>query len=79
MMYAEFGDVSVTVDKYQRSSYPKLVLTWSLMKLLAAWAWRKETKRFKTIDHNAPLVGQINSLPMLLGRTIIVAARKPSS
>ncbi|MFT5028010.1 MAG: ubiquinone/menaquinone biosynthesis C-methylase UbiE [Candidatus Binatia bacterium] len=80
MMDAEFGDVSVTVDKYQRSSYPKLVLTWPLMKLLAAWAWRKETKRFKTIDQdNAPLVGQINSLPMLLGRTIIVAARKPSS
>jgi hypothetical protein len=78
MMDAEFNDVSVTVDKHQRSAWPKLLLTWPVLKLFAAWAWRKETKRFKTIDaDNAPLVREMNSLPMLLGRTIIVAARKP--
>lgn len=79
LMDAEFENVSVTVDKYQRSSWPKLVLIWPALKLFAAWAWRKETKRFKTIDKdNAPLVRQMNSLPLLLGRTIIVAARKPA-
>ena len=48
-------------------------------RLTEVGAWRKETKRFKTIDKdNAPLVRQMNSLPLLLGRTIIVAARKPA-
>lgn len=78
LMDADFDDVTVTVDKYQRSSWPKLVLIWPFLKIFAAWAWRKETRRFKTIDEdNAPLVRQMNSLPILLGRTIIVAARKP--
>lgn len=78
LMDADFEDVTVTVDKYQRSSWPKLILIWPLLKLFAAWAWRKEARRFKTIDEdNAPLVRSMNSVPLLMGRTIIVAARKP--
>jgi ubiquinone/menaquinone biosynthesis C-methylase UbiE len=80
LIQAGFSDVSVTVDKHQRSSLPKLVFAWPFIKFFAALTWRKETHRFKTIkEDNAPLVREINSLPMLLGRTIIVAARKPSS
>jgi len=78
LLDAGFESVSATVDKYQRSSLAKLVLLWPLIKIFGAWAWRKETRRFRTIDpDNAPYVHAINSLPLLLGRTIVVAARKP--
>ncbi len=80
LMDADFANVSVTVDKHQRSAWPKLILVWPFLKLFAAWAWRKEVRRFRTIDaDNAPLVREMNSIPMLLGRTIIVTARKPAA
>lgn len=79
LLDAGFESVSVTVDKYQRSSSVKSLLLWPLIKLFGALAWRKEVRRFRTIDQdNAPLVQAINSLPLLLGRTIVVAARKPA-
>jgi hypothetical protein len=80
LLDAGFESVSVTVDKYQRSSFVKLVLLWPLIKTFSAWAWWKEVRRFRTIDKaNAPLVRAINSMPLLLGRTIVVAGRKPGS
>lgn len=77
LMDANFDDVSVTVDKYQRSSIAKLILLWLPIKIFAAMIWRKEVKRYKTINKdNAPLVREMNTVPMLLGRTVIVSARK---
>ena len=74
---ADFDQVAVTVDKYQRSSIAKLVLLWLPIKFMAALIWGKEVKRFKTInDDNAPLVREMNTVPVLLGRTVIVSARK---
>jgi len=78
LMDADFDQVAVAVDKYQRSSIAKLILLWLPIKLMAALIWRKEVRRFKTIDaENAPLVRQMNTVPVLLGRTVIVSARKP--
>ena len=75
-----FESVSVTVDKYQRSSFAKAALLWPLIKIFGALAWRKEVHRFHTIDEqNAPLVQAMNSLPLLLGRTIVVSALKPAA
>lgn len=75
---AGFEEVRLDVDKYQRSSVAKLICLWPLIKLLGALAWRREVNRYHTIDtDNAPLVRALNSLPMLLGRTIVVSARKP--
>jgi hypothetical protein len=66
------------VDKFQRSAMPKLVFWYAPIKIFGARAWRKEVSKFQTIDTaNAPLVKATNSVPMLLGRTIIVAATKP--
>ena len=74
---ADFDQVAVTVDKYQRSSIAKLILLWLPIKFMATLIWRKEVKRFKTInDDNAPLVREMNTVPVLLGRTVIVSARK---
>lgn len=79
LLDAGFADVTLTVDKYQRSAIPKLVLLFLPLKLLGALAWRTEVKKFRTIDaNNAPLVRAMNSVPVLLGRTIVVAARKPA-
>lgn len=75
---AGFEGIELDIDKYQRSSIPKLIVAWPLIQLFGAWAFGKEVRRFQTIDEaNAPLVKQMNSVPMLLGRTIIVSARKP--
>jgi SAM-dependent methyltransferase len=76
---AGFADVSLTVDKYQRSAIPKLILLFLPLKLLGSLAWRTEIKKYRTIDpDNAPLVRAMNSIPMLLGRTIVVSACKPA-
>ncbi len=79
LLDAGFDEVSVTVDKYQRSSLGKAVFLWPLIRFFGALAWRKEVRRFRTIDpQNAPLVRALNSLPLLAGRTIVVSAVKPS-
>lgn len=78
LMDAEFTDVASSVDKWQRSSMVKLALLWVPIRLFAAWAWHRERSRFHTITpDNAPLVREMNSVAMLLGRTIVVSARKP--
>ena len=77
LLDAGFDSAPLSVDKCQRSAIPKLLFFWLPIQLLGALAYRKETSRFHTIDpSNAPLVKEMNSLPMLLGRTIIVAATK---
>jgi len=80
LLDAGFTDVSVAVDKHQRSAVAKLVFWWLPIRLLGALAWRTEVNKYQTIDaDNAPLVAPINSVPMLLGRTIIVSAVKPAN
>jgi ubiquinone/menaquinone biosynthesis C-methylase UbiE len=77
LLDAGFTDVKVRVDKFQRSAIPKLLFWFLPIKFFGAMAWRKEVSKFKTIDaDNAPLVEAINSVPMLLGRTIVVAATR---
>ena len=79
LLDAGFTDVTLTVDKYQRSAIPKLAVLFLPLKLLGALAWRTEEKKYRTIDaNNAVLVRAMNSVPVLLGRTIVVAARKPA-
>ncbi|MBI3881380.1 MAG: class I SAM-dependent methyltransferase [Verrucomicrobia bacterium] len=78
LLDAGFGSATFSVDKYQRSAMPKLVLLWPLIKIFGALAWRAEAHKYKTLDpRNAPLVRAMNTVPMLLGRTVIVTAVKP--
>lgn len=77
---AGFNDIGLEVDKYQRSAMPKLVLWWPLIGLFGRFASAKETRRYRTIDDsNAGIMAPMNSLKMLLGRTIVVVARKPNT
>lgn len=78
LMDAGFTDVKLRVDKFQRSAVPKLLFWFVPIKIFGALAWRKEVRKYHTIDEaNAPLVRATNSIPMLLGRTIVVAVAKP--
>lgn len=77
LMDAGFRNASPHIDRIQRSAVPKLVLLYPWIKLLGAWAMHKERARFHTLDEaNESLVRPMNSIDMLLGRTIITKSVK---
>jgi ubiquinone/menaquinone biosynthesis C-methylase UbiE len=77
MLDAGFTSVAWGIDRVQRSSILKLAVLYLPIRFFGALAWRKEVKRYKTIDEaNAPLVRSINHSRMLLGRTVFVWGRK---
>jgi len=48
------------------------------MKIVGLFFWWREKNRFRTITPgNRALVAAVNSRDLLLGRTLIVCARKP--
>ncbi len=72
-----FQQLDFEVDKYQRSGISKAIILWLPMRLFGFMIWRREVKKYKTIDDsNKKIVKYLNSLPILLGRTIIVSAIK---
>ena len=75
---AGFRDISVTVDKYQRSSYFAYAVLILPLKFMSWRAFRKEEFKYKTIDSlNRDVVTNMNSRDLLLGRTVIISAVKP--
>ncbi len=79
LLDAGLDDVRFAIDKYQRSAILKLALCYLPIRLFGALAYRKEIHRFHTITpENAPIVQAMNSIPLLLGRTLIVSAQKPN-
>jgi hypothetical protein len=77
---AGFMDMKLAVDKWQQRSLVWLTSLWLPVKVGAALAHARERLRYMTIDaSNDSFVRRINSLDMLLGRTIIVGCRKPAA
>jgi SAM-dependent methyltransferase len=77
LLEAGFSSLSLSFDRYQRSGVAKLIFLLAPMKVLGGIALWKEVRKYKTVDlQNRELVRVSNSLAMLLGRTIIVSARK---
>jgi SAM-dependent methyltransferase len=75
---AGFTDLKLTIDKRQSSSTFWLVLLYVPIKLFSMLIVRKEKRRYKTMDaHNEPYVAQMNSVDVLLGRTIVIGCSKP--
>jgi len=65
------------IDQSQRSSLPALLLLWLPITLLSRRTLSREERKYRTVDaHNRPIVKEMNRSRMLLGRTIVVAARK---
>lgn len=80
MMDAGFEKVRWATDRTQRSAVIPFVLLYPFIRVAAFRAWRREVKRFGTIDQwNAPLVAAMNHPKMLLGRTLFVFAHKPKA
>ena len=74
---AGFADISVSIDKRQRTSIFWLILLWLPIRLFSLWAVYRERHRYKTIDsENQRFVRAMNSPDLLLGRTIIAGCRK---
>jgi len=74
---AGFESVEASVDKKQKSGIWKLVLLGLPLFLGAAWSWRREANRYHTLTaENIPIVDRLNSIDLLLGRTVVVLARK---
>jgi len=77
VLNAGFESPRVSIDKLQFPSLVWLIPLYLPIQLAAALAWRKERRKFGTLDaYNAPIIEEINSLRMLLGRSIIVTGRK---
>lgn len=75
---AGFNEIDVSIDKVQGTSSAWLPLLYLPIKLFSLKIMATEKNKFKTIDRfNEPFVRQINSLDILLGRTIIVGCKKP--
>jgi ubiquinone/menaquinone biosynthesis C-methylase UbiE len=72
-----FRKIDFTFDKYQRSGIGKALFFWLPIKIFGMKIWYQEVRRYKTIDEsNRHIVKSLNSLPVLLGRTIVVYAIK---
>jgi ubiquinone/menaquinone biosynthesis C-methylase UbiE len=75
---AEFQEIQVSIDKKQATSKAWLLFLYIPIKLLSKLLLRDEKTKIKTVDEfNEPFVLQMNSLDVLLGRTIVVGCKKP--
>ena len=75
---AGFQEIQVAIDKRQGTSKAWLLLLYLPIKLFSKLTLIDEKKKYKTVDEfNETFVLQMNSLDVLLGRTIIVGCKKP--
>ncbi|KIE58794.1 2-polyprenyl-3-methyl-5-hydroxy-6-metoxy-1,4-benzoquinol methylase [Methylacidiphilum kamchatkense Kam1] len=74
---AGFSKIEISVDKYQRSSMIALSFFYLPIKFFGAISFFKEQAKYRTIQkENLPYVTLVNSLDLMLGRTVIATGRK---
>lgn len=72
-----FSDIEVQIDKKQSTSYFWLVSLFLPIRFFSRITHNSEIKKYKTVDNsNEVWVKKMNSLDILLGRTIVVGAKK---
>lgn len=72
-----FDSIRPFIDRYQRRSWIAYLLLWLPLKINGTWFRQREERKLRTINkENWPLIAPINSRDLLLGRTLIVCARK---
>jgi len=77
LLEARFTSLSLSFDKYQRSGILKCLPFYLPVTLFGKRIFRREITKYHTIDsRNADVIRKMNSMGMLLGRTIILRARK---
>ena len=73
-----FLDLEPGADSYQRWSRLSWIVLLLPIKIAGLFFWLREKNKFRTIaPANRALVAAVNSRDLLLGRTLIVCARKP--
>ena len=74
---AGFKDIHVSIDKKQGTSMFWLLFLYLPIMFFYAITKRTEIKKYKTIDrYNEKYVDMINSLDVLLGRTLVIGCKK---
>lgn len=77
LLDAGFKNIEVVTDKKQGSSIAWLIPLWLPIRLFSRLTLRKEKNKYRTVDgHNERYVLQMNSLDILLGRTIVVGCKR---
>jgi len=77
LLDAGFKNIEVSIDKKQGTSIAWLLILWIPIEFFSKLFLRKEKGKYKTVDeHNESHVLQMNSLDILLGRTIVVGCKK---
>jgi len=80
LMEARLKVVRDSYDKIQTSSFMWMLFLYIPIKICSAFHLRKEKRRWGTVDNvNEEFVVKINSASLLLSRTVVVTAQKPSS
>jgi len=76
---AGFTDIDVRIDKKQSTSIVWMIFLYLPIRFFSMITEKSEIKKYKTIDSaNQTWVKKINSIDILLGRTIVVGAKKYS-
>lgn len=76
LLEAGFTDIEISYDKKQTSAIPWLLLFLPFIKLFGLLTHKRERRKSNIDISNSNLITPINTIDMLLGRTIIVKARK---
>lgn len=75
---AGFEELSLSIDKVQRTSVAWAAIMLPFLTLAWPWFLFKERHRWRTITpHNLPHVRMHASWAVLVGRTVVLSARKP--
>lgn len=77
LMDAGFENIKTGIDKRQGTSTFWLILLYLPVKIFGASAFRIAKNKFHAIDkHNEQFVKKMNSMDVLLGRTLVVGCKK---
>ncbi len=76
---AGFTNIKLQFDKKQTSAIPWLIFLYPLINIFSMLASRKELKKGFINEKNKNFIKSTQSMDMLLGRTIIVSAKKSAN
>jgi ubiquinone/menaquinone biosynthesis C-methylase UbiE len=76
LLEAGFTDIELTFDKKQTSAIPWMILCYPIIFIASYFGYKRQKRKGDINPSNKDIVSPINSLDMLLGRTIIVKAKK---
>ena len=77
LLEAGYTKITLSFDKKQTSAIPWMIICYPIILLASYFGYKRQKRKGDINDSNKDIVSPINSLDMLLSRTIIVKAQKP--